>query len=112
MKLLNNPVKPGICAMIIATLIAAQSCKNYYKVTNTPKNVTADRVIKANPERYFILRTGANAFYMNNIELSQDRKTFTCTLDTLPGFHRLHLHKRPGGNMRYKNNEEEAFVLN
>jgi hypothetical protein len=113
MKLPNNSLKRGIGAAIILLLIATGACKNFYKVADQ-SNITAvtSDVTSPNPARYFILRAGANAYYMNNIVLSQDRKSLTCRLENLPDEHKLHLRNGRGGNMRYKKNEPEANVLN
>ena len=55
--------------------------------------------------RYFILRSGSEAFYLKGMALSADRKTLTATLDSLPPDHRLHLVGGRNGNMRYKKHD-------
>ena len=59
-----------------------------------------DSLTKLN--RYFVLRSGSQAFYMKNLSLSADRKTLDATLDTLSPGHRLHLSNGHNGKMRYK----------
>jgi hypothetical protein len=112
---MKSQINPHI-GKFIATVILPifiQSCCNYYKVEDNRKVAsTPNAVIQANPYRYFILRTGASAYYMNNIMLSQRGDSLTCMLDTLPAEHKLHLRNGRGGHMRYKKNQPEAVVLN
>jgi len=61
--------------------------------------------------RYFILRTGGEAYHMRNLMVSEDHTFITCQLDTLLARHTLHLTKGRGGNMRYKSNQPESAVL-
>jgi len=70
--------------------------------------------IAANPERYFVLRSGASpgkAYHLSNMVESADKKSLTCTLDTLPAEHQLHLSNGRGGKMRYKRHQPEKAVL-
>jgi hypothetical protein len=100
-----------ICAFTI--VIAIQfSCMNYYKISKTSQNrSTPDIIIQANLQRYFILRNGDSAYYMSNI-ISNDKKSLTCTLDTLSSQHKLHLANGRNGKMRFKKYTPEAVVLN
>ncbi|HVY76274.1 MAG TPA: hypothetical protein VG890_15705 [Puia sp.] len=115
---------PGIWGrpILLFPLILLTSCF-YYKVA-TPKNgppPPADSVIAANPNRYFILRSGSQAFHMKDLLLSEDRKTLSCTLDRLPREHQLHLtrggkdhvpeQKTREGSMRYKRHKADTVVL-
>lgn len=113
MEWLNTRFTKSICAAIVVLLIAAQACKNYYKVSaNSDISVVTDTTNTANMNRFFILRSGPEAFFMKNIVLSHDRKSLNCTLVALPAEHTLHLHNGRGGNMRYKLDEPEAAVIN
>jgi hypothetical protein len=88
-------------------------CSNYYKAANMNKNVVTENLNA--PElanRYFILRNGANAYHMQNLVVSEDKKSITCHLDSLPANHTLHLVKGRGGAMRYKKTSVEVDVLN
>lgn len=95
----------------IPLFLMLTSCQNYYKAT--VKDVPA---FTQNPNaplygsRYFILRNGVNAFHMNNIRISEDKRTIICHLDSLGFNHTLHLTKGRGGHLRYKTTE--AAVLN
>jgi hypothetical protein len=109
----NKTLRIITCLAVFILLLSGQSCMNYYKISKTPKNTaTPDNIVQANPQRYFILRSGSNAYYMNNIVLSSDRKSLTCTLENLPPEHQLHLRSGRAGHMRYKKYKPEAVVLN
>jgi hypothetical protein len=102
----------GKFTAIIMLLTLTQSCRTYYKVAMPPDvAATPAGIIQANPQRYYVLRTGSNAFSMNNIALSKDEQALTCVLDTLPPEHKLHLHKGREGNMHYKRSGPEAAVI-
>jgi len=113
MNLLINKTSKGILmAITVIFLLATWSCSHYYQVSKTSKQVTPDSLISANPTRYFILRSGTNAYYMDSITLSQDRKSLSCKLEELWPGHKLHLRNGRGGSMRYKAGQPEAAVLN
>lgn len=113
MKKLNEFIANNIYATIILLLIAAQACQNFYKVSEKSNlSVVTDTTSLENMNRYFILRSGLNAYYMNNIILSKDRKSLTCLLEVLPEAHRLHLRHGRGGKMRFKAEQPEAAVTN
>ncbi|HEY4323144.1 MAG TPA: hypothetical protein VGN20_04140 [Mucilaginibacter sp.] len=113
MKSLINLLKIRKFTGIIILLIFTQSCCSYYKVAKAPDvAVTPAEIVQANPQRYFILRAGTSAYCMNNVVLSQDKKTLTCTLDSLPDEHKLHLKNGINGKMRYKRTRAEAPILN
>jgi len=113
MKWLNTHFKQSICAVVVLLLIVAQSCHNYYRVSKKSNiTVVTDTASVANIKRYFILRSGSDAYYMSNIMLSKDRKSLTCLLQALPEEHTLHLRNGRGGNMRFKIAKPEAVVVN
>jgi hypothetical protein len=89
----------GFCAFLAIT-----SCHNFYKATAGKSGVNAAGSIDSLKlqNRYFILRTGGQAYYMNNMVLSSDRKTLSSTLDSLPPEHKLHLKNGHKGNLQYK----------
>src|SRR4051812_38554992 len=96
----------NISTAIILLLIVTQACRNFYKVSkNSNVAVITDTVSRVNMNRYYILRSGLNAYYMNDILISPDRKSITCTLDNLPPEHQLHLRNGRGGDMRFKVNQ-------
>ena len=113
MKRLKNLSVQSIFTAVIVCLVGAISCMNYYKVSDKSNmSVVTDTTSVANMNRYFILRTGSNAFYMNNIVLAKDRKSLTCLLEALPEEHTMHLHKGRGGHMRFKIDKPENVVTN
>ena len=98
-----------LAILLVAVTILA--CKTFYKANvvqkenNAPAAATTVDSLKKQTTRYFILRNGDEAFYIKNIELSADQKTATCVLDSLNGYHRLHLTKGRNGKMWYKRND-------
>jgi hypothetical protein len=90
------------------------SCKNFYMAVNPSKGSKGASVDSLkNLNRYFILRSGGQAFYLKNMTLSDDRKILTATPDTLAPNHKLHLVNGRNGKQQYKKyNELEIAVLN
>jgi len=99
---------------VLLIMLAHSSCHNYYKANLVePGEKTSASVDSLRMQnRFFVLRTGGQAFFLKNMSLSSDRKTLTATLDDLPPEHRLHLVNGRGGKMRYKiSNANDAGVL-
>lgn len=88
---------------LLLLLLLAAGCHNFYKANTVPGGYTAAGTIDSlqAKNRYFILRSGGQAYYMSNLALSSDRKTLTAKLDSLPIDHKLHLVNGRGGNLRY-----------
>ncbi|WP_121353288.1 hypothetical protein [Flavisolibacter nicotianae] len=100
---------------VFGSVLLLSSCKNYYMARRVQPGQDANGEIDSlyNQARFFVLRTGSQAFYMKTMSLSSDQKTLTTTLDTLPPEHRLHLVNGRGGEMRYKKDDfADAGVLN
>jgi PBP1b-binding outer membrane lipoprotein LpoB len=72
--------------IILAILFVFAGCSRYYKAITTNAKDNPEKSLDSlkNQNRYFILRTPSQAWYMRNIVLSEDRKTLTCALDSLP----------------------------
>ena len=103
--------------LMIILQFALNSCNHYYKAISTPLKNDAEKAAKIDSlsltSRYFILRSGSDAFYMSKPVLSADQKTLECNLETLSSFNKLHLSEGKHGNMRYKEgNPEDISVLN
>jgi hypothetical protein len=94
--------------IILAILFVFAGCSRYYKAITTNAKNNPDKSLDSlkNQNRYFILRTPSQAYFMRNIILSEDRKSITCTLDDVLIEHQNYLYKGKG-NMKYK----DAFVL-
>lgn len=107
---LKNYFKLGIFSIIV---LAFAACNHYYKAIKT-ENPIAGKTVDSlqNQNRYFILRNGSEAYYMTKIVLSEDRKTLSCVLDSLPTGHRLYLTHSRNGNMRYIPHLNDDEVLN
>ncbi len=98
--MLQKPNTFKCLLLVLFTLTLISACQNFYKATARPKEAASiDSLTKLN--RYFILRSGSQAYYMKNIVLSNDRKTLETVLDSLPPAHRLHLVNEYNGKMRY-----------
>lgn len=98
-----------LCALL------AWSCHNYYKAVNGRTGVYASSTLDSlkTQERFFILRSGNETFYMKDLVLSADRTSVSFTPDTLPPQHRLHLKGGHAANLQYKKYDPyENFVLN
>ncbi len=95
--------------IILAIFFVFAGCNRYYKAVTTNVKANPDKSVDSlkNQNRYFILRTPSQAYFMRNIILSEDRKKITCLLDDIPIEHQDYLYKGKG-NMRYK----DPFVLN
>lgn len=109
MRLKNNFLFPGLILLCVFA-----SCRNYYTALQSKSFQPANTVDSLkNQNRYFILRSGDQAFHMTNMVLSNDRKTLTLTPDTLSANHKLHLVNGRNGNQQYKKyNELDLGVLN
>jgi hypothetical protein len=92
----------------LAILSVFTECHRYYMATTRDVKNHPDNSIESlkNENRYFILRTPNHAYYMGQIILSDDRKTLTCTLDSLPPIHTVYVDNKKG-NKRYN----EIYVL-
>ena len=99
----------------VMILIGFSSCSNYYKA------ITASEPTKAtsfnnfqDTNKYYILRTGSEAFSMKNISITNDRKNVQCRLEELPIEHQLYIKNGAVGKMKYKSSEveDETGVLN
>lgn len=106
-----------VCLLLFFGTFLLAAGNNYYKTTLAkPKNSDEKRAVidslKA-ADRYFILRSGSEAYAMNKIILSADQKSLTCVLDTLDFDHELHLVKGKHGKMQYnKKASKDVGVLN
>lgn len=97
--------------VVVSLLMLLTACHNYYMAVAQPKEAAGIDSLR-HQNRYFVLRSGSEAFYMKNLSLSADRKTLEATLDTLSPEHRLHLVRGRKGNMIYhKNKFEDIAVL-
>lgn len=97
---------------LFTIILAFPSCNHYYKAVR-PKDPIAEHTLDSlqNQSRYFILRSGSEAYYMTKIVLSEDRKTLKCVLDTLPQNHQLYLTHGRNGKMLYKPRFSDNVVL-
>jgi hypothetical protein len=104
MKFSSKKAKIFFAAFIL--IFSLTCCHNYYKATKpragsiSQKASVVDSLYKQG--RYFILRSGNQAYYIDDIVLSEDGHTIQCTLDTLPRVHQLYLTKGRRGKMQYK----------
>lgn len=82
-----------VTLLVLAGLfITQQSCyRKFYKVSDTTGTADLASVVSTQPGKYFILRSGNNAFHMQNILLDSNNKTITCTLDRVSQDHLSYL---------------------
>ena len=110
MKKIKNYQLPFL--ITLAVLFFFSGCHNYYKATPATATAAAADSLKLQ-NRYFVLRNGSQSYYMNNIVLSEDKKTLSCNLEMLPINHQFHLVKGRRGKMEYrKNDPNDLTVLN
>ncbi len=87
-------------------LLAFAGCHTYYKATRTGENSTGNSIDSLKTHnRYFVLRTGSEAYYMKNMVLSADRKTLDCRLGSLPSEHKLYFPNGSKSKMRYNSGD-------
>ncbi len=103
--------------VVFCIILFFTACHNFYKATQTPAGSSPAKAVSIDSlklqNRYFVLRNGNQAYYMNNISLSDDKKTLSCTLDTLAPNHQLHLVNGRKGNLQYKKSSiDDLMVLN
>lgn len=113
MKFHSEKIKNFFAAFIVIFSLAC--CHNYYKASKIATSPPTERTVDSLKQhgRYFILRDGKKAFYMNNIVMSDNRKVISCTLDSLPDNHKLYLTYARKGRMLYKkSNPADKGVLN
>lgn len=104
--------KHVLAGFVFILLLA--SCHNFYKASTINSSGNATHSIDSLQllNRYFILRSGGQAYHMKGLQLSQDRKTLRAILDTLPPQHQMYLTKSRKGKMQYKkSNPEDLAVL-
>lgn len=102
---------------VILAFVFCTGCHAYYKaqtVTPTASNYTGQKIDSLKSvNRYFVLRAGSNAYYMNHLQLSADHTVITCSLDTLAPEHKLHLACGVNHHLRYKKRDpNQPGVLN
>lgn len=108
--------KTNFIAVALIILCALTACHHYYIArpqntsTSLDKAKTVDSMKLQN--RYFILRSGDQAYYMKNVRLDEQKNSFHCTLEPLPLQHKLHLLKGRKGKMQYNTTPEDLQVLN
>jgi hypothetical protein len=113
MKCSLQQFKNLFTAFFIITILSC--CHNFYKATTTDTVNVAETSNNINrlkeQNRFFVLRSGTKAYYMNAISLSADKRTLNAVLDTLPPHHRLHLKNGRKGRMQYKKTTNDEAVL-
>src|SRR6185503_7447520 len=94
---------------VLVLLLVFAGCNRYYKAVTANVKDTPDKSVDSlkSQNRYFILRTPSQAYFMRNIILSEDRKKIACMLDDVPLEHLDYVYKGKG-NLQYK----ESYVLN
>lgn len=101
-------------SLAVVLLLLVLSCNRYYKAVKTENPAAPAKTVDSltNENRYFILRSGTEAFQMSKLLISDDNKTLQCTLDSLPQVHRLHVTHGRSRNLRYITGRNDDVVLN
>ncbi|MEO6405979.1 MAG: hypothetical protein ABIY51_14655 [Ferruginibacter sp.] len=91
--------------LLYAIFLFFFGCKNYYKVIDKPletQDAKSGEVSKLQIQnRYFILRSGDKYYHMANMQISEDRKSVTCKLDSVPLNHQVYINNAFTKNRDY-----------
>src|SRR5689334_20956062 len=83
-----------ILFLLAFLLIIPQSCyRKFYKVADNPGSSNIDSTVEAQAQKskYIILRSGLDAYHMENIVVNPDHKSLTCTLGRISDAHQYYL---------------------
>jgi hypothetical protein len=110
----RNIFKDGLVLLLMIFLITTStSCyQKFYKVSDNSGTGTIDSSLLAKPDKYYILRSGNNAFTMNDIIFNDDNKSLACTLDEPVNIHTVYLNANPKKSLKYKASKGQDVVLN
>jgi hypothetical protein len=93
-------------SIMILVALFCSNCHNYYKALTVTPATDSQAMRKIDSlqlnNRYFVLRNGSEAYNMRQLQISPDHTVLSCTLDTLPAEHKLHLVNGRNRNRRYK----------
>jgi hypothetical protein len=105
-------MKPIVAVLLF---ISGTGCHTYYKpLTVAPagnNQITQNVDSLKLKNRYFVLRSASEAYYMKHIQINPDHTVLTCTLDTLPPDHKLHLVNGLKGRRRYNRNDPASLAV-
>jgi hypothetical protein len=113
----QHKLKGSFSVAFAALIFLLTSCQNYYKAIQVhlapPDNKSSVIDSLRLFEKYFILRSGSDAFSMVKPVLNADRKTMACTLDSVPFYHQLQLVNGAGRSKKYRKSDPlNSMVLN
>ena len=112
MKHCTNTVIP-LSAVLLAFVLST-GCHTYYKAQKVLPGSQAMKKIDSLSlqNRYFVLREGSHAYHMDHLELNNGDSIISCTLDSLPSSHQLHLVNGINHRRRYKKHDiNQAGVI-
>jgi hypothetical protein len=103
-----------VFTLLILSTVTFFSCHTYYKVNSkSPKASAKSLDSLQKKDRFFILRNGDEAFYINSMKLSADQKTAQCVLEPLPYTHVTYVFDATKRKMKYeKINDKSSAVIN
>lgn len=111
---LQKKLKPIFYVGLLCCLFFI-SCHNFYKATKTPAATASEKATVIDSlhlqNRYFVLRSGSQAYAMTNVSLSSDQQMLNATLDVLPENHQFHLVKGRKGKMQYKKSDASELMV-
>lgn len=107
----NKLANSGKYMLLALLLLIGLSCR-YYKpvLAKTGNTRETENVITSNsPEKYFILRQGANSYALKNIQVDKVKLTLNGTLSVVDSNHFLYL-KSSSKKYKYKNEARENIL--
>jgi hypothetical protein len=106
-----------VAVLAILGCLFCISCHNFYKATKAPADTTSQKAAVIDSlkvqDRYFVLRSGSQAYAMTNVSLSSDQQTLHANLEQLPENHQFHLVNGRRGQKQFKKSDpQDLMVLN
>jgi hypothetical protein len=108
--------KTGISLFVFVVFCLCSGCSHFYMASSRPyandlqKAAIIDSLSQVG--KYFILRSGTNAFVLEHLTFIPDSNTLQARADFLPAYHRMYLTKDRDHRMRYiKKNPNDLKVL-
>lgn len=104
----------GVFLLLFFVMTIPPSCyRKFYKVADNSGSYNVDSTLQAQKQKnkYLILRSGYDAYHMENVVLNPDHKSFQCTLGRLSDTHLLYISTDKKKGIPFKQSKEYA-VLN
>ena len=100
-------------SILLAFLVTIpESCyRKFYKVANGPhaENIDSTIQLQNQKQKFFILRSGGDAFHMENVSMDNNSQSLTFTLRRLPPEHQLYLAVNKKSGIPFKQSNSSNF---